>query len=138
MPSPGDPFQDRVKAVVEKVIQDLGLQSRFRVVTNYPSPHGSVIREQGRRVDVAVLRVEKGEETAYLFIECKWQAGSGSAEDKLFRAAEEAQRDRIFGVHSVVVIGGKGFGAKMRRWALTEGFIHESFLESWLREFFGR
>jgi len=26
----------------------------------------------------------------------------------------------------------------MRRWALTEGFVHEAFLEVWLREFFGQ
>ncbi|WP_234554728.1 PD-(D/E)XK nuclease superfamily protein [Thermus caliditerrae] len=135
MPSPGDRFRDDVKALVERVIRELGLEERFRVVTEYPSPHGSVIREQGRKVDVAVLEREEGR--PYLFLECKWQSGSGSAEDKLFRAAEEAKRDRLFGVHSVVVLGGEGFGAKMRRWALTEGFVHEAFLEAWLRKFFG-
>jgi len=29
-------------------------------------------------------------------------------------------------------------GIPMRRWALTEGFVHEAFLEVWLREFFGQ
>lgn len=58
MPSPGDRFRDDVKALVERVIRELGLEERFRVVTEYPSPHGSVIREQGRKVDVAVLERE--------------------------------------------------------------------------------
>jgi hypothetical protein len=136
MASRGRPFRDRVKEAVESVIRQAGLEGRFQVVMEYTSPHGSVIREQGRKVDVAVLLKEEGLRP-YLFLECKWQSTSGSAEDKLFRAAEEARRDRLFGVHSVVVVGGPGFGPKMRRWALTEGFIHESFLEAWLREFFG-
>jgi hypothetical protein len=102
----------------------------------YTSPMEALSVNKGRKVDVAVLLKEEGLRP-YLFLECKWQSTSGSAEDKLFRAAEEARRDRLFGVHSVVVVGGPGFGPKMRRWALTEGFIHESFLEAWLREFFG-
>jgi hypothetical protein len=135
-PSSGDLFRKKVRETVERIIQEAGLEGRFQVVMEYTSPHGSVIREQGRKVDVAVLLKEEGLRP-YLFLECKWQSTSGSAEDKLFRAAEEARRDRLFGVHSVVVVGGPGFGPKMRRWALTEGFIHESFLEAWLREFFG-
>jgi hypothetical protein len=139
MASRGHPFRDRVKEAVESAIRQAGLEGRFKVVMEYTSPYGSVIREQERRVDVAVLLIKekKEKESPYLFLECKWQSTSGSAEDKLFRAAEEARRDRLFGVHSVVVVGGPGFGPKMRRWALTEGFIHESFLEAWLREFFG-
>ncbi len=133
MPTSGQVFRDEVKRRVEKVISEMGLEKRFRVETEYLSPHGSVVRDRDRRVDVAVL---DSEGHPYLFIECKWQASSGTAEDKLFRSAEEARRDRIFGVHSVVVLGGRGFNRKVFRWALTEGFVHESFLESWLREFF--
>ncbi|GAA6748309.1 hypothetical protein FJNA_17380 [Thermus sp. FJN-A] len=135
----GNRFRDRVKGLVEKVIREMGLSQRYRVEIEYPSPHGSAIREQGRKVDVAVLVLsEEGKFQPYLFLECKWQASRGTAEDKIFRAAEEARRDRLLGVHSVVVLGGKGFGSKMRRWALTEGFVHEAFLEVWLREFFGQ
>ncbi|MFN4074216.1 MAG: PD-(D/E)XK nuclease superfamily protein [Thermus sp.] len=135
MPASGQVFRDRVKLLVEKVIAEMGLEKRFRVETEYLSPHGSVVRDRDRRVDVAVL---DSEGRPYLFIECKWQTSSGTAEDKLFRSAEEARRDRIFGVHSVVVLGGSGFNRKVFRWALTEGFVHETFLETWLREFFGR
>jgi hypothetical protein len=113
-------------------------------------PHGSVIREQGRKVDVAVLLkrdkgpspylfaalLKRNEDRPCLFLECKWQLQRGSAQDKLFRAAEEARRDRALGVHSAVVVGGPGFTDNVRRWALTEGFIHETFLEAWLGEFF--
>lgn len=96
---------------MERVIRQAGFEGRLHVEVEYPSPHGSAIREQGRKVDVAVLLKE--DLRPYL-LECKWQSTSGSAEDKLFRAAEEARRDRLFGVHSVVV-GGPRFGAKMRR-----------------------
>jgi hypothetical protein len=135
MASRGHPFRDRVKEAVESAIRQAGLEGRFRVVMEYTSPHGSVIREQERRVDVAVL-LKRDEDLPYLFLECKWQSTRGSAQDKLFRAAEEARRDRALGVHSVVVVGGPGFADNVRRWALTEGFIHEAFLEAWLREFF--
>ncbi|MCX7850421.1 PD-(D/E)XK nuclease superfamily protein [Thermus sp.] len=139
MPSAGDDFRDRVKGLVEKVIREKGLSQKYRVEVEYPSPHGSAIREQGRKVDIAVLVLsDKDEPRPYLFLECKWQAGRGTAEDKIFRAAEEARRDRLLGVHSVVVLGGEGFGPKMRRWALTEGFVHERFLEAWLEEFFNQ
>jgi hypothetical protein len=150
MASRGHPFRDRVKEAVESAIRQAGLEGRFRVVMEYTSPHGSVIREQERRVDVAVLLkrdedlspylfavlLKRDEDLPYLFLECKWQSTRGSAQDKLFRAAEEARRDRALGVHSVVVVGGPGFADNVRRWALTEGFIHEAFLEAWLREFF--
>jgi hypothetical protein len=149
-PSSGDLFRKKVRETVEHIIQKAGLEGRFRVVMEYTSPHGSVIREQGRKVDVAVLLkrdegpspylfaalLKRDEDLPYLFLECKWQSERGSAQDKLFRAAEEARRDRALGVHSAVVVGGPGFADNVRRWALTEGFIHEAFLEAWLREFF--
>jgi len=149
MASRGRPFRDRVKEAVERVIRQAGLEGRFQVVMEYTSPHGSVIREQGRKVDVAVLLkrdegpspylfaalLKRDEDLPYLFLECKWQSKRGSAQDKLFRA-EEARRDRALGVHSAVVVGGPGFADNVRRWALTEGFIHEAFLEAWLKEFF--
>ncbi len=132
--SSGNNFRDRVKEIVETILKEMGLEGRFQVLCEYPSPHGSVIRDRDRRVDVAVVD-STGQ--PYLFLECKWQSRGGTAEEKLFRSAEEAKRDRLFGIHSVVVLGGGGFNKKTLRWALTEGFVHESFLEDWLREFFG-
>jgi hypothetical protein len=135
MPPSGPDFRDKVVKTVREVLAEMGLQEVFEIKTECPSPHGSLIREQGRKVDVALLD-RKGR--PYLFLECKWQSVSGSAQDKLFRAVEEARRDRLFGVHSVVVVGGEGFASAIKRWALTEGLIHESFLKDWLREFFKR
>jgi len=66
-PSSGDLFRKKVRETVERIIQQAGLEGRFRVVMEYTSPHGSVIREQGRKVDVAVLlKRDKGPST-YLF-----------------------------------------------------------------------
>lgn len=122
----------RVKAILEKVLEDCGLIGKYQIETEYRSPLGSVIRETERRVDLAVLR----EGQPYLYIECKEQYTSGSAEEKLFRALEEARRDRILGVHSVVVFAGSGFRQSYKRWAMVEGFIREEYLEEWLRRFF--
>ncbi|MFZ8813293.1 MAG: hypothetical protein ACO2OU_05460 [Thermus aquaticus] len=140
-PSSGDLFRKKVRETVGRIIQEAGLEGHFRVVMEYTSPHGSIIREQGRKVDVAVLlkrdKPSKTEENAvqdellkrdkgpspylfaallkrdedlpYLFLECKWQSERGSAQDRLFRAAEEARRDRALGVHS----GGGGRGSRV-------------------------
>lgn len=125
-------FRDYVKATVELIISECGLS--YSVETEYDSPHGSVIREQGRKVDVAVLKGDK----PYLFIECKWQNTSGTAQDKLFRVLEESRRDQLLGVHSVIVFGGEGWSKKIERWAIAEGMIREEWLKEWLTRFFCR
>lgn len=123
-------FRDYVKAAVESIISECGLS--YSVETEYDSPLGSVIREQGRKVDVAVLKGDK----PYLFIECKWQNTSGTAQDKLFRVLEESRRDQLLGVHSVIVFGGEGWSKKIERWAIAEGMIREEWLKEWLMRFF--
>lgn len=123
-------FRDHVKDAVESIIRECGLS--YSVVTEYDSPLGSVIREQGRKVDVAVLKGDK----PYLFIECKWQNTSGTAQDKLFRVLEESRRDQLLGVHSVIVFGGEGWSKKIERWAIAEGMIREEWLKEWLMRFF--
>ena len=123
-------FQERIKGLVERSLEKCGLD--YRVATEYDSPFGSVIRDQGRRVDIAVLRGEK----PYLFIECKWQKTSGSAQDKLFRALEEARRDRLLGAHSIIVFGGGGWSKSIERWALAEGIIRVEWVDIWLEKFF--
>ncbi|WP_457630923.1 PD-(D/E)XK nuclease superfamily protein [Oceanithermus sp.] len=129
--SPEKEFQKRIAERVEAVIEKCA-QGKFQVVLEYVSPYGSAIRDQGRRVDIAVLNGKN----PYLFIECKWQNTSGSAQDKLFRVLEEAKRDRLLGVHSVIVFGGEGWSKKIERWAVAEGMIREEWVEQWLERFF--
>ncbi len=129
-------LRDRIKDTLDKILAGCNLTKQYKVEVEYPSPLGSVIRESGRRVDIAVLRKEGGAFKPYLYIECKEQNTGGSAQDKLFRALEEARRDRILGVHSIVVFSGTKFSPSYERWAMVEGFIREEYAERWLQRFF--
>lgn len=126
-------FQNTVMELVKQYLE-CSSESGFKVVAEYESPHGSAIRNQGRRVDIAVLKDNK----PYLFIECKWQETSGSTQDKIFRALEEVKRDHTLGVHSIVVFGGHGWSKSIERWAIAEGMIREEWIEKWLERFFCR
>jgi hypothetical protein len=44
-PSSGDLFREKVRETVERIIREAGLEGRFHVEVEYPSPHGSAIRE---------------------------------------------------------------------------------------------
>ncbi|MGQ9511323.1 MAG: PD-(D/E)XK nuclease superfamily protein [Thermaceae bacterium] len=127
---PEEVFKARVADALRQLLKECSLP--YEVWTEYPSPHGSVIRGQGRRVDVAVLQGGK----PFLFVECKWQDSSGSAQDKVFRALEEAKRDRLLGVHSVIVLGGEGWSRELEQWAMGEGMIREEWLGMWIKRFF--
>ncbi|ADD28227.1 PD-(D/E)XK nuclease superfamily protein [Meiothermus ruber] len=130
-------LRERIKFLLEQILKNCGLND-YVVQEEYLSPLGSAIRETGRRVDIAVLRKENGELKPYLYIECKEQKTSGSAEDKLFRALEEAKRDRLLGVHSIVVFSGAGFRQSYERWAMVEGFVREEYADLWFKRFFCR
>lgn len=128
--SPQEALKHQVANLLKQTIARCGLN--YNVRTEFPSPHGSTIRGQGRHVDVAVLDGER----PLLFIECKWQGTSGTAQDKLFRAQEEAVRDRLFGVHSIVVLGGDGWSREIERWAIGEGMLRIEWFENWTERFF--
>ena len=128
-------LRDRIRASLLHTLDSCGLNDKYLVKVEYPSPLGSAIRESERKVDIAVLQKDG---KPYLFIECKEQKTSGSTEDKLFRALEEAKRDRLLGVHSIVVFSGPGFRQSYERWAMVEGFVHEKYASLWLERFFCR
>lgn len=104
----------------------------YKVRSGHPSPYGSVIRGQGRRVDVAVL--PGGQPLLF------WNANGKTFQEvrriKIFRALEEAKRDRLFGVHSVIVFGGEGWTQEVEQWAMGEGMSREEWFEAWIRRFF--
>jgi hypothetical protein len=97
------------------------------------SQHGSSIIGKRRRVDVAVID-ESG--SVVLHIECKNQNVGGTAEDKLFKAVEEANRDKLLGTASIIVFGGFGWNEADMRHALLNGAVRIEFLEDWLDMYF--
>jgi len=122
--------------VLNNILKECDRRNRYQLAVEYTSPLGSAVRESTRKVDIAILRTEKDERKPYLYIECKEQNTRGTAEEKLFRALEEAKRDRLLGVHSIVIFSGRGFQPSYERWAMVEGFVHEEYAELWLRRFF--
>ncbi|GIW35836.1 PD-(D/E)XK nuclease superfamily protein [Meiothermus sp.] len=130
-------LRERIKNLLEQTLKNCELDE-YVIESEYLSPLGSAIREAERRIDIAVLKKDKNDLKPYLYIECKEQKTSGSAEDKLFRALEEAKRDRLLGVHSIVVFAGAGFRQSYERWAMVEGFVREEYADLWFKRFFCR
>lgn len=121
------------KALVDAVcaiLDQLGLPYK----TEAPSRLRSVIINKARRVDVAVV---DGAGEAIMHIECKVQNQSGSAEDKLFRAVEEANRDKRLGMPSIIVFAGHGWTDHDLRYAMLNGAVRLEYLEAWLQTYFG-
>lgn len=70
-----------------------------------------------------------------LGLECKFQGGSGSAEEKIPATVSDIAAWPIPGI---VVIGGRGFSSNMRQFLISTGKAVElSDLEDWLRLYFG-
>lgn len=85
-----------------------------------------------RRIDVVlkhpVTRVSLG-------IECKFQGGSGSAEEKIPATIEDI---RAWPIRGIVVYGGDGFSSNMESYLLSTGMAVElSDLRPWLELYFG-
>ncbi len=85
-----------------------------------------------RSIDVVVTRAELNQS---LGIECKWQGGGGSAEEKLPATIQDIAAWPIPGL---VVFAGKGFSDNMRSYLHSTGkAVSYDDLEDWLRLFFG-
>ncbi len=70
-----------------------------------------------------------------LGIECKYQGGGGSAEEKVPATIEDI---RAWPIPGLVVFDGDGFSAHMRAFLISTGKAVEfEDLEPWLRLFFG-
>jgi len=93
------------------------------------SEHGSSIIGKRRRVDVAVLDAVG---QVVMHIECKNQNSAGTAEEKLFKAVEEANRDKRLGTPSIIVVGGFGWSEADLRHAMLNGAVRIEILEDWL------
>ncbi len=85
-----------------------------------------------RCIDVVVTRAETGKT---LGIECKYQGGGGSAEEKVPATIQDIAAWPIDGI---VVFGGEGFSANMVAYFHSTGkAVSVGDLEAWLRLYFG-
>lgn len=85
-----------------------------------------------RRIDVVL----KHQETrTSLGIECKFQGGSGSAEEKIPATIEDI---RAWPTRGIVVFAGDGFSANLKAYLLSTGKAVElPDLKTWLELYFG-
>ena len=85
-----------------------------------------------RRIDVVLKHPET---RVSLGIECKYQGGTGSAEEKIPATIEDI---RAWPIRGIVVYSGAGFSANMESYLLSTGMAVElSDLKSWLELYFG-
>ncbi len=120
---------EQLKAEVCKILENLGLKYK----TEQYSAIGSSIIDKGRRVDVVVL---DDDDKVLMHIECKNQNTAGTTEDKLFKAVEEANRDKSNGIPSIIVFAGFGWSYQDARHALLNGSVRIELLYDWLKIFF--
>ncbi len=85
-----------------------------------------------RAIDIVVSRPVSNQS---LGIECKWQGGGGSAEEKIPATIQDIVAWPIPGL---VVFAGQGFSANMTSYLHSTGkAVSFDDLEGWLRLFFG-
>ena len=84
-----------------------------------------------RRIDVVLTDINTG---LKLGIECKYQGGSGSAEEKIPSTIEDI---KAWPIKGIVVIAGPGFSENMRGYLISTGIVVDfEDLEDWLRLYF--
>jgi len=87
---------------------------------------------QRRFIDVVITDEKSGKR---LGVECKYQAGGGTAEEKIPATIEDIAHWPIPGI---VVIDGQGFSTNMQGYLMATGkVVWFDELEDWLRLYFG-
>jgi hypothetical protein len=85
-----------------------------------------------RRIDVVLIHKQTRKA---LGVECKYQGGSGSAEEKIPSTIQDIEAWPIGGL---VVFAGAGFSANMQAYLHSTGkAVNIADLETWLRLYFG-
>lgn len=120
--SSGNELQDRVV----EIGKGLGLDAREQVKV------GKRIWGADRHIDV-VLTETKSRKS--LGVECKFQGGGGSAEEKIPTTVQDIEAWPIKGI---VVLSGEGFSSHMRSFLYSTGrAVDIDDLEDWLKLYFG-
>ncbi|GAB4474855.1 MAG: hypothetical protein Kow0088_11160 [Anaerolineales bacterium] len=118
----GDELKQRVVALA----QSLGLRAQTEVRA------ARRLWGQRRYIDVVITDEKSGKR---LGVECKFQATSGTAEEKIPATIQDMEHWPIEGI---VVIDGKGFSQNMQGYLMSTGkVVWFSDLENWLRLYFG-
>lgn len=120
-PKSGDELENKVV----ELVRDLGLEVKTQVTA------ARRLWGAKRRIDVVVTQEKTGKN---LGIECKYQAGSGSAEEKIPATVKDIESWPIPGI---VVIDGEGFSLNMQGYLMSTGkVVWFDDLEDWLRLYF--
>jgi len=118
----GRELQDRVVDLG----RDLGLDVSIEVIV------GRRIWGAKRRIDVVMKHAET---RVSLGVECKYQGGKGSAEEKIPATIEDIQ---AWPIRGIVVYSGEGFSSNMVSYLLSTGRAVElDDLRAWLELYFG-
>ena len=121
-PKSGDELKQRVVALS----QSLGLKAETEVKA------ARRLWGQRRYIDVVITDEKTGKR---LGVECKFQATTGTAEEKIPATIQDIAHWPIPGI---VVIDGEGFSANMQGYLMSTGkVVWLAELEEWLRLHFG-
>lgn len=117
---------DELKRNVVALAQRMGLKAETEVKA------ARRLWGQRRYIDVVITDEKTGKR---LGVECKYQATSGTAEEKIPATIQDITHWPIPGI---VVIDGEGFSANMQGYLMSTGkVVWYGELEEWLRLYFG-
>ena len=115
-----------LRDAVAELGRELGLTAEIEVSV------GRRIWGAKRRIDVVLKHAET---RISLGIECKYQGGKGSAEEKIPATIEDI---RAWPIRGIVVYSGAGFSSNMESYLLSTGMaVGLQDLENWLELYFG-
>ncbi len=117
---------EELKKAVVALSKNLGLEAETEVKV------GRRIWGAKRHIDVVLTYSET---RLRLGIECKYQGGGGTAEEKIPATLEDIQ---AWPIRGIVVIAGPGFSENMRGYLFSTGNVVDlEDLEDWLKLYFG-
>ena len=115
-----------LRDLVAELGRELGLVAEIEVSV------GRRIWGAKRRIDVVL---KHNETRVSLGIECKFQGGPGSAEEKIPATIQDI---RAWPIRGIVVYSGDGFSSNMESYLLSTGMaVGFEDLENWLELYFG-
>jgi PD-(D/E)XK nuclease superfamily protein len=117
---------NELRDAVAELGRGLGLEAEIEVAV------GRRVWGAKRKIDVVLKHTET---RVSLGIECKYQGGSGSAEEKIPATIKDIE---AWPIRGIVVYSGEGFSANMESYLLSTGkAVAVEDLDKWLELYFG-